>query len=126
MSKLKFQSTYEDGKHSITLELHLYLWEENKMHYVYSPSLDVTGYGSTEIDAKKSFEITLNEFVTYTHNKKTIFEELEHLGWSVNKKKKRIHAPDLNEMLSDNESFRTIYEKGLAKTEIKNIELELV
>jgi len=48
------------------------------------------------------------------------------LGWSVNKKKKRIHAPDLNEMLSDNESFRTIYEKGLAKTEIKNIELELV
>jgi len=68
MSKLKFQSTYEDGKHSITLELHLYLWEENKMHYVYSPSLDVTGYGSTEIDAKKSFEITLTQFAALRVN----------------------------------------------------------
>ena len=125
MSKLKFESSYNDGKNSINLVLNLYLWEENSIHYVYSPSLDVTGYGSTEVEAKKSFEITLDEFVKYTHNKNTIFEELEHLGWSVNKKKRRIHAPDLEELLSDNESFRNIYEQGNAKTETKNIELEL-
>jgi len=38
------------------------------MHYVYSPSLDVTGYGSTEIDAKKSFEITLTQFAALRVN----------------------------------------------------------
>ncbi len=125
MSKLKFTSSYNDGKNSINLELSLYLWEENGIHYVYSPSLDVTGYGNTEVEAKTSFEVTLDEFITYTHNKKTIFEELEHLGWAVNKKKKRVHSPDLEELLSDNESFRNIYQQGVVKKETKNIELEL-
>lgn len=123
MSKVKFESTYYDGKNKISVGLGLYLWDENGIFYVYSPSLDLTGYGESAIKAKASFEQTLEEFLNYTQSKKTLFEELEHLGWAVNKKKKRVHAPDINDLLEDNESFRNIYEQ--AKKITKKVEFEL-
>lgn len=123
MSKVKFESTYNDGKNKVCVGLNLYLWDDEGVFYVYSPSLDITGYGNSQDEAKASFELTLGEFLNYTQNKKTLFEELEHLGWAVNRKKRRVHAPDINDLLEDNESFRNIYEQ--AKTITKKVEFEL-
>lgn len=58
--------------------------KEEGINYIYSPALDLTGYGKNVKEAKESFEVTLKEFIDYTDNKKTIFDELEHLGWLVN------------------------------------------
>lgn len=48
------------------------LWEEGGVRFAMSPSLDITGYGKTEVEAKVSFEVMLQGFDTYTHRKMTI------------------------------------------------------
>ena len=108
MAKAQIQASFEDGKQRLSLQLNLLLWVEDGIHYIYAPSLDLTGYGESEEQALSSFEYTLGEFVSYTQSKKTLFEELERLGWSVNKQKKRVHAPDHGELLLDNETYREL------------------
>lgn len=123
MAKAHFQGTFSSGKYEVSVGLSLYIWEEDNFTFVYSPALDVTGYGENEIEAKKSFEITLGEFVSYTHNKNTIFDELERLGWTVNRKKKRVHAPNIEELKSDNETFKDLLKKTNVRSENRDVQL---
>lgn len=126
MAKANFQGTFSNGKYEVSVGLSLYIWEEDNFTFVYSPVLDVTGYGENEIEAKKSFEITLSEFVSYTHNKNTIFDELERLGWTVNRKKKRVHAPNIDELRSDNETFKDLLKKSNVRSESREVQLAFV
>lgn len=125
MAELHFQGSFNGGKYNINVGLSLFLWQEDGIHFVYSPSLDLTGYGKSEKEAKDSFQTTLSEFLSYTKNKNTIYDELEHQGWSVNRKKRRIHAPDFEEMLEDNEALKEILNKGGVQKATTNIELSL-
>src|SRR5690606_12685103 len=103
MDKKRANAKYSDGKKNVELEVSIFLWEEDFIFYVYAPALDLTGYGLSREEARQSFETVLEEFLVYTHNKKTIFKELENLGWAVNKKKKRVISPDFEDMLAENE-----------------------
>lgn len=116
MNKKYVNAKYSDGGNIVELNLSIFLWEDESIFYVYSPALDITGYGLSKEEARESFETVLQEFVIYTHNKKTIFTELENLGWAVNKKKKRLISPDFEDMLIDNEHFNQLYKsKNLVK-----------
>lgn len=125
MDKKQANAKYSDGKNNIEFNLSIFLWEEDSVTYAYSPALDLTGYGLSKEEAKESFETVLHEFIKYTHNKKTIFQELENLGWAVNKRKKRVVSPDFEDLLSDNEHFRHLYKsKDLVRdSSIVNLEL---
>jgi len=125
MAKGLFKGSFGDGKYNINISLSIYFWKEDDICFSYSPALDITGYGDDEFKARDSFEITLSEFLSYTHNKKTIYDELENLGWTVNRKKKRVHAPGLEEILDDNSSFKEIFNKGKVRRESKNVEFAL-
>ena len=125
MAKEQFSTSSNDGDLKIDIRLAVYIWQEDQRYFVFSPALDVTGYGRTEIEAKESFEITLHEFISYMHNEKTIFDELEQLGWTVNRKRKRVHAPNLEQMLEDNEVYRRLLVRDGVRTEKRNIELIL-
>lgn len=109
MDKKRANAKYSDGKKNFELSVSIFLWEEDSVFYVYSPALDLTGYGLSKEEARESFETVLHEFIVYTHNKKTIFTELENLGWAVNKRKKRVVSPDFEDMLSENEHFKHLY-----------------
>ena len=87
------------GDHLVNINLNILSFEEAGIYYVYSPALDLTGYGNSEIEAKNSFQVMLEKFIHYTENKKTVYKELERLGWTVNTKKKRVHPPLEEEML---------------------------
>lgn len=50
----------------------------------------------------------LQEFVVYTKRKKTIFAELERLGWAVNKNRRRVIAPDMLDMLKENDELKDV------------------
>lgn len=91
MDKKRASAKFSDKGKNVELNISIFLWEENAIFYVYSPALDLTGYGNTKEEAKASFQTVLSEFIKYTHNKKTIFQELENLGWAVNKRKKKIY-----------------------------------
>ena len=108
MSKKFVEANYDDGEHKVKVGLILLLWEEDGISYQYSPELDITGYGKSELEAKSSFEYTLKDFIGYTLKKGTIFDELERLGWTTNKKKKRLHAPEENQLLEDNETYKDL------------------
>ena len=125
MAKAQFRGTFNHGKYGLDIGLSLLIWEEEGITFVYAPSLDLTGYGPSEEEAKESFEITLQEFFSYTNNKDTIYEELESLGWTVNRKKKRVHAPSEDQLLEDNDTFKSLYNNPHVRKENKDVKLAL-
>lgn len=123
MANTRYSASYINKNKKIEVLISVFIWKDESVVYAYSPSLDLTGYGNTIAEAKKSFEVTLQEFVKYTANKKTLFDELEYLGWAVNRKKKTMFAPDTRELLNDNEIFRKIYNRPGVKEEHREVEL---
>tara|TARA_Y100001934_G_scaffold278371_1_gene379444 strand:+ start:654 stop:1034 length:381 start_codon:yes stop_codon:yes gene_type:complete len=125
MDKKRANAKYSDGRQNVEFSVSIFLWEENSIFYVYSPALDLTGYGLTKDEARESFETVLEEFIKYTHNKKTIFKELENLGWAVNKRRKRVVSPDFEDLLSENEHFRHLYKSKDLVRDSSNVNLQL-
>lgn len=125
MDKKRANAKYSDGRQNVEFSVSIFLWEEDSIFYVYSPALDLTGYGLTKEEARESFETVLEEFIKYTHNKKTIFKELENLGWAVNKRRKRVVSPDFEDLLSENEHFRHLYKSKDLVRDSSNVNLQL-
>lgn len=125
MDKKQANAKYSDGRNNVELTVSIFLWEEDAIFYVYAPALDLTGYGLSKVEARASFEMVLQEFIVYTHNKKTIFIELENLGWAINKKKKRVVSPDFEDMLTENEHFNHLYKSKNLVRDSSNVNLQL-
>lgn len=101
----------------IKVKLSLLKFEEDGLYFIYSPALDLTGYGKTESEARDSYEQAIEEFFRYTTNKKTIFTELEKLGWTISKKNK-VSAPSLSHLIQTREFMEEIFsEKQLRKVD---------
>ena len=101
------------GNH-IDLGLILLAFEEDNIHFFYSPAFDLTGYGKTEKEAHESFQLALSEFLRYTVNKKTLFNELERLGWKIKRSKKITSVPSLEDLASSNEYLAEILEASVS------------
>lgn len=73
------------SKHgSVKVKLLLLNFQDvNKINFIYSPHLDLTGYGNSVEEAQKSFDIVFEDFVDYTLKKNTIAKVLENLGWNI-------------------------------------------
>lgn len=98
------------GKNRIECNLPLIIFEDENNIIAYCPALDLSGYGSSESEAKKSFEITLSEYFRYTVNKKTLAEDLRKNGWTIRKNlKKEPIPPSMEELLRKNEDFSHIF-----------------
>jgi hypothetical protein len=96
------------GAKSIKIDLKVVFFEEEKIHYAYMPSLDVTGYGKTDEEAKESLSVVLAEFLRYTISKNTLFIEMQRLGWKIKSKKKPMYAPALSDLINTNDQLREI------------------
>ncbi len=121
------QKTSIDEKSSKTkVELHLFSWEEDGVFFIYSPALDLTGYGKSSQEATQSFDITLAETVQYMMEKSTLFDELERLGWLVNRRRKWLLAPDYETLLAESEPLVGIQAKDGMTQSTTSLELALV
>lgn len=115
--KLGHTSQYRDGHNWINVKLSLIEFEEEGLHFIYSPALDLTGYGKTEEKARESYNLAMEEFLKYTSNKETVFQELERLGWTISNKKK-VKAPSLSSLLQSRSYLEEIFtEKNFRKTD---------
>lgn len=92
----------------LTIRLSLFSFIESDVNVVYSPALDIYGYGNDESEARESFGITLKEYIKYTKNKKTLEKDLLKYGCTVDKKLHTLNTPKFSELLDENESFRNI------------------
>lgn len=95
----------------IRVTLDLYLFTDDGSYIAYSPALDMSGYGKTEEEAKESFSIVLEEYVTYGLSKHTLVKDLREHGWKVRSfKQRKMSAPTFDNMLKTNVIFRDILE----------------
>jgi hypothetical protein len=118
MAKIGIKASFRGNKKYIETNLSLLSFVDDGVNIVYSPALDLSGYGYTENEARKSFEEALNEFFRYTTNKVTLLKELKRLGWKISggKKKPKIVSPDFSYMISENEDLQKLYnEKEFTK-----------
>ena len=79
--------------------------------------MDLTGYGKTEEEAKKSYDLAMEEFLKYTSSKETTLQILEQLGWTVSNKKK-VTAPSLSALIQSRSYLEEIFtEKKFRKSD---------
>jgi hypothetical protein len=110
MAKINFSAKLKNSKAIVDTHLALLSFVEEDIHYLYSPELDIYGYGQSESQARDSFTTTFKETMNYMVNKNTLTEELKSLGWSVRKTKKGVlYSPPLfSHLIEENEEVRNI------------------
>lgn len=104
--QLKGKGQYKQG--TLNVDVPVMLFKDSDTWYAYLPSFDLTGYGGDPEEAKESLKVVLNEFIRYTLNKKTFFEELKRLGWKFRPKSKRLKAPEMSELIEENKELKEI------------------
>ena len=110
-SKSRFSGNLINSKQHKQIEVYVDLIEylEDAVYFVYSPALDLVGYGKTHGEARQSWETVLEEYVSYTMNKNTLIKDLQSRGWSV--KGKKVKSPSLTWMLENNSDLSNVYNK---------------
>ena len=115
MAQYIFGGGYKNKSGNVIVMLLLFHFEdENKIHFIYSPHLDLTGYVNNIKEAKKSFEIVFEDFIDYTLKKRTLGKVLSNLGWELKgstKKPKKVIAPSITSVIKDNEYVSEIFDK---------------
>jgi len=125
MSQYIFEGKYQDKSSVVRVRLFLvHFQDENKVHFIYSPHLDLTGYGYNLSEARKSFEIVFEDFIDYTIKKKTLPKVLSDLGWIIKgseKHPKKILAPSIASVINENDYVSEIFDKYPVKTFHKEV-----
>jgi hypothetical protein len=115
MAQYIFEGKYQNKSANVKVKLLLFHFEDgNKVHFIYSPHLDVTGYGNNFEEARKSFEIVFEDFVDYTLKKKTLGKVLSGLGWKLKgsaQRPKKVIAPSITSVIKNNEYVSEIFDK---------------
>ncbi len=115
MTDYLFQGGYKNKAGEVKVNLLLiHFKDESNIHFIYSPHLDLTGYGQNLKDAKKSFEIVFEDFIDYTLKKKTLGKILSKLGWELKgtlKRPRKILAPSITSVISQNKYVSEIFDK---------------
>ena len=130
MSQYIFEGKYQNMSASVKVKLLLFHFEdENKIHFIYSPHLDLTGYGKRLEEARKSFEIVFEDFVDYTLKKKTLGKVLTDLGWQLKgsaQRPKKVMAPSITSVIKDNKYVSEIFDKYPVNTYHQEVGLPVI
>ena len=78
---------------SVQVALEINLIEDGDYIVAYCPSLELSSFGKTEIEAKESFDEALKIFMEYCIEHGTLEKNLLNLGWSLRKLPTVKYAP---------------------------------
>lgn len=119
---LKADLGFENDKYQVGLSL--VEFQEDNVIIIYSPALELSGYGYDYSEAKNSFFEALHEFFRYTNNKNTLNEVLKNLGWNIkgSKKKPKFDPPKDSELVISNPIFNEIVNNKNYKVSREDIE----
>ena len=120
---------FKNAEANVKANIVLISFKEEENYIIYSPHLEVTGYGKSEEEAMESFNHCLGVFLDYTVNKKTLHKELISLGWELKKgtikDPKKINAPSISELLKHNSALEELLNKHDIKTTQKEVSIPL-
>jgi hypothetical protein len=112
MTDFIFDAEMQLTKGNLKAHLDLYSFLEKNVYIIYCPALDLSGYGETEEDARKSFEEVFTSTMKYMVNKNTLHEDLRKHGWNVRGKKSHdLKSPKFEDMYRSNKDFKEIIDK---------------
>lgn len=124
MSKLQLTADVgvTHGKYHVGLAL--VEFEEENVTIIYSPALDLSGYGYSQEEARHSFSEALSEFFRYTTNKKTLDLVLKELGWVIrgSKSKPRYNPPKDSDLVFSNPLYNEIVNNKSYKVSREDVE----
>lgn len=124
MDKLQLTADlgFTHGKYHVGLAL--VEFEEENVTIVYSPALDLSGYGYSPEEAKQSFSEALQEFFRYTNNKNTLDKVLKDLGWKIkgSKVKQKFDPPKDSDLVSSNPLYNDIVNNKSYKVSREDVE----
>ena len=104
----------------------LFSFQDADNYIVYSPQLDISGYGKTQKEALSSFDYCLAGFLDYTFKKETLYEELISLGWKLkkgtNNNLKQIKAPSWSDIIKKNQSLKVLLSEYNISTQQREVE----
>lgn len=98
----------------ISVNTPIVIFEQNNCKIIFSPTLEIYGYGNNEKEAKQSFKNNVEEFINYTINKGTFTSELKRMGWEYKKRRKQYIVPSFSKMLKSNEKLIDILDHNQA------------
>ncbi len=124
MGKLHLTADLGFGNGKYHVGLSLVEFEEDNVTIIYSPALDLSGYGYSQPEAKQSFSEALQEFFRYTSNKKTLDKILKDLGWAIkgSKKKPKFNPPKDSDLVSLNPLYNEIVNSKSYKVSREDVE----
>ena len=110
MSKIHYDGKIGFPDRLFHVELSLIEFNEDNVTIIYSPALNLSGYGYNPEEARDSFNTVLHEFFRYTSAKKTINTVLTELGWSITtgKKQSKVKAPSNTDLIAKNPLYNEI------------------
>ena len=96
----------ETMKTDISIRVSVYTFREGDNVIAYCPSLDLSGYGRTQKEAKESFGVVMKDYLDYCTSEGTLHEDLISHGWQMEPR----HAaePTLQHMIRRNRELRDI------------------
>ncbi len=130
MQETIYQGGVQNAPKTIKLRLLLlHFQDENNVHFIYSPHLDLTGYGANLREAKKSFKIVFRDFIDYTTEHQTLETVLGRLGWKLNKDTKNVRKilePSILSIINKNEHVSEIFDKYPINTFHKEVAFPVI
>ena len=118
MSELTITANLGFSNQKFHVGLSLVEFNEDDIVIIYSPALDLSGYGHSK---------SLHEFFRYTHNKNTLDKVLKDLGWSIKgtKKKPKFNPPLDSDLVSSNSLYNEIVNNKSYKVSREQVEFAL-
>lgn len=104
----KLHGKWQDGKNTVKVNLPVMFFEEDGTQIAYIPVLDISGYGVSEEEAYKSLTVALENYLSYTIHKNTLFDDLKAHGWTIRKRTKPYIAPEITDLINKNEYLHDI------------------
>jgi hypothetical protein len=127
MSELQITANLGFPNQKFHVGLSLVEFNEDDVVIIYSPALDLSGYGHSPEEAKNSFFESLHEFFRYTHNKNTLDKVLKDLGWSIKgtKKKPKFNPPLDSDLVTSNSLYNEIVNNKSYRVSRQDVEFAL-
>lgn len=68
---------------NVEVKLDIFFVKEDNFYIAFSPAMDLTAYGNSMRDAKKSFETTFQIYLEESFKDDTLIDDLLKHGWTV-------------------------------------------
>jgi hypothetical protein len=127
MANLHLITNLETNNEKYHVGLSLIEFIEDDVTIVYSPALDLSGYGNNEIEAKQSFSEAIDEFFRFITEENTFDKVLTNLGWTINSSidKMEFNPPKDSDLVASNSLYNEIVNNKSYKVSRQELEFSL-